>query len=139
MTVRRTLDRAIPGAIFGALFGMLLLGFGAVSLIIALIRGVSISDEGLGVNQILTLIIVYCGSFSVAGATLAALWPLRESRLGAYVLGYLGAGIVSVILSGLVMWLEHDQNLRTYVITACIMTIAFGTGAGYKIHHWDRI
>ena len=108
-------------------------------MIIALVTGKPISFDEFGVDQIIIFIIVYCGSFAVAGAILSALWPLRESRLGAYLLGYLGPGIVSVILGGLIMWLEHDHDLKTHVITACIMTITFGTAAGYKIHHWDRI
>jgi hypothetical protein len=131
--------RATQGAIFGGLFGVLLLGVAAIRLIIILITGKPFDDGGYGVNQILTLVIVYCGSFAVAGAALAALWPLRKSGIGAYLLGYLGAGLVSVILVRLVMWLEHDHDLRTNLITACIMTIAFGTFAGYKIHHWDSI
>jgi hypothetical protein len=138
--VQRTpLERAALGAMFGGLLGVFLLGIGAIRLIIALVSGAPISDDGYGVNQVLTLLTVYCGSFAVAGAAMAALWPLRESWLGSYLLGYLGAGIVSVILGRLIMWLEHDHDLWTFVITACIMTVVFGTFAGYKIHHWDSV
>jgi hypothetical protein len=110
-----------------------------VRLIIALLTGTSTSDPGYDISQLLTLVLVYCGSFAAAGATLAGLWPLRESRLGAYFLGYLGAGIVSIILGRLIMWMEHDQDLGSFLFTASVMTIIFGTVAGYKIHRWDRI
>ena len=93
--MRRALDRAIPGAIFGALFGVLLLGVGAIRIIIALVTGKPISFDEFG------------------------------------------AGIVSLILAGLIMWLEHDHDLWTNAIVVSLMTISFGTFAGYKIHHWD--
>jgi hypothetical protein len=135
----RALERAILGAIGGALMGVLLLGVGAVRLIIALLTGTSISDSAYDISQLLTLVVIYCGSFAAAGATLAALWPVRKSVLGAYFLGYLGAGIVSVVLGRLVMWVEHDHDLDKFLLTVGIMTVAFGTVAGYRIQRWDRI
>ena len=89
----------------------------------------------VGVYQFLVFVLVYCTSFSIAGAIVSALWPLRESRLGAYFLGFLGAGIVSIILGSMVMWMENDRDLRKHAIVVCLMTISFGTVAGYMIRH----
>ena len=141
MTIIRALARAIPGAVFGALFGVLLLGVGAIGLVVAvvvaLVKRQPLSFDEMGLYQFLVFVLVYCTSFSLAGAMLSALWPLRESRLGAYFLGYLGAGIVSAILGGLIMWMENDYDLRKHAFVWCAMTLTFGTAAGYQIHHWE--
>lgn len=131
-------ERAALGAIGGALMGLLLLGVGAVRLVIALLTGRSINDPGYDISQVLTFVLIYCGGFAAAGATLAALWPLRKSGWGAYLLGYLGAGIVSVVLGRVVMWVEHDHDRDKFLLTAGILTVVFGTVAGYKIRRWDR-
>lgn len=44
---------------------------------------------------------------------------------------------LSMTLGRLVMWLENDHDLQSLIITVCIMTVIFGTVAGYKIQHWD--
>jgi peptidoglycan/LPS O-acetylase OafA/YrhL len=132
------LGRAAFGAIGGALVGVAFLAIAAIRLVVALLTGTSISGEGYHLTQLLTFVVIYCGSFAVAGAALAALWPLRQSRLGAYSLGYLGAAIVSVILGLMIMWMEHDRDWGMFVTTAAIMTLIFGTVAGYQIRRWDR-
>jgi MFS family permease len=141
LTIIRAVARAIPGAVFGALFGVLLLGVGAIRLVVAvvvaLVKRQPLDFDAPGLYQFLVFVLVYCTSFSIAGAMLSALWPLRESRLGAYLLGYLGAGIVSAILGGLMMWMDHDYDLRKHAFVWCVMTLTFGTAAGYGIHHWE--
>ena len=109
---------------------------GLIRLLFALATGQPIDFGEFGAVQMAVLVVVYCASFSLAGAVLSVLWPLRESRLGAYLLGYLGAGIVTVVLGGLIMWLEHDHDFGTNAIVGGIMTVIFGTAAGYKIEHW---
>ncbi len=141
MTIIRALARAIPGAAFGALFGVALLVFAAVAttvvFAIRLIRGLPITVDEAGLQQLPLLILVYCGSFGVGGAVVAALWPLHGSRSGAYLLGYLGAGIVCGILGGLIMWQEQDYDLQKHLVVWGIMTGIFGTAGGYQIRHWE--
>jgi hypothetical protein len=52
-------------------------------------------------------------------------------------LGYLGAGTVSAILGGLMMWMENDYDLRKHAFVWSVMTLTFGTAAGYGLHHWE--
>jgi hypothetical protein len=141
VTIIRALARAIPGAVFGALFGVLLLVFAAVAttvvLGIRLIRGIPIPVDDVGLRQLPVFLLVYCASFSAGGAAVAALWPLHRSRSGAYLLGYVGAGIVSAILGGLIMWQTQDYDLQKHLVVWGIMTVTFGTAGGYQIRHWE--
>ncbi len=132
-----TTSRILQGAVGGAIFGALLLGVGVVRFVIWLAAGHSVEEPATEeIVQLIVLGLFYCAGFSAAGAALGWLWPLRHRRLGSYGLGYLGAAIVSAACAAIVMLMEKDLDLVKYAVVAAIMTLVFGTVAGYQIRRW---
>ena len=126
------------GALLGAEFGALLLGVGVIRLTVWLADGHAIDETSLREGVKLAAFgAIYCAAFAAAGAVLAWLWPARRTLLSAYILGYVGAGIVSAVLAVLVLWLENDFEPRAYLFVTAMMTLTFGTAAGYALYKWD--
>ena len=135
---RRLREGVRSGARAGLLFGGAMLAIGLVRWLIALASGRPLRVGGLREGAGLVLFcLLYVGSFALGGAVVSALWPHRHSRWRAYGLGYLGAGIVCVVLTLMVAVIRQDPDPVAFVIVAGVMTLIFGTVAGYQIHHWD--
>jgi hypothetical protein len=100
-------DRIRTGAFGGAVFGGLLLGVGLIRTVVALVAGGEVSTSPV---RDLALASLYVAGFAFAGGSIGALWPLRTTLLGAYALGYLGAGIVSAVCGIIVMQIEGDDD-----------------------------
>lgn len=126
--------RVRTGALGGAAFGGLMLGVGVVRAVIVLIAGGQVSTSP---GRDLAMAALYVAGFAVAGASVGALWPLRATRLGAYALGYLGAGIVSAVCGLIVLRIEGDNDPVAFAFVVGIMTLVFGTVAGYQIRQSD--
>lgn len=111
---------------------------GASLLVVGLLRaGVAVVMSGTHVTNdgrnYLGLAALYVSSFGTAGGVLGALWPLRRSRIGAYLLGYIGAAIVCSVCGIIVMTMEHENDAMEFVFVVGIGTLIFGTVAGYRI------
>ena len=123
-------ERVRAGAMGGAAVGALLIGIGLVRAVIVLLAGGQVSTAP---GRDLAMAGLYVAGFAAAGASLGALWPLRATRLGAYALGYLGAAIVSAVCGLIVMRIEGDNDPVHFGVLVGIMTLIFGTVAGYQI------
>ena len=140
MAIKRTAPesalwgRVRTGALGGAAFGGLLLGVGLVRAVVVLLAGGQVSTSPA---RDLAFAGLYVAGFALAGAAVGTLWPLRATRLGAYALGYLGAGIVSAVCGIIVMRLEGDDDPVAFAVVVGIMTLIFGTVAGYQIRQSD--
>src|SRR5690242_11373332 len=92
--------------------GVILIAVGLIRAAFALLAGHSVSTEGA---RDLIGAALYVGGFAAAGGVLGALWPLRRSFLGRFLLGYLGAGLVSAVCGVIVMQLENDHDPMAYL------------------------
>ena len=140
-----TIQRAFQGAEYGGLVGAVLLCIGLARGLFALI-GRALSKRPVppatdsDIRDLLVLAVVYCAAFAAAGAVCGTFWFLRKSRVGAYSLGYFAAMIVCAAVSGLVELHQHSGSidLLRLGISTGILTLVFGTVAGYLLRQWDR-
>lgn len=127
-------ERVRSGALGGAVMGGLMLGVGLIRALVVLLSGGSVSTSPL---RDLALGLLYVVGFATAGGVLGALWPLRVTRFGAYLLGYIAAGIFCGVCGIIVMRLENDSDPVKFAVITGIMTLVFGTVAGYHIRRAD--
>jgi cation transport ATPase len=127
----RSSTRILLGAGAGAVLGVVLLSVGLIRAAVALIAGnrLNWSEWASGA----AVAAVYCGAFALAGAVLGWLWPRRRSRAGAYALGYIGSGIVAIMIGLMVMHIKQDQNLYAFTGVVVILTLFWGSVLGREI------
>jgi hypothetical protein len=114
--------------------GLLCLGIGAIRLVSGVRYFGLPSGDPERAELLKTALFLggYWAAFVVAGAVFGLLAPLRRSGLGAFVLGYVAAGIVcggsGLMLRGL------DPRGSSHMLAAAgITTLIFGTLLGYKL------
>jgi hypothetical protein len=132
------LERATVGLFGGGCLGLFFLCIGIARILIALLSGAHMQELSSGLGSALGWAAVYSGAFAAAGAAIGVLWPLRGSVVGSFLLGYLAAGIVSVVMVHLAREPGEPRSGSHELITAVIMTLAFGTAAGWQFWRWDR-
>src|SRR5688500_7404815 len=92
---QRRIQRTAQGAFWGLAMGGLMLCVGLVGAVIAVAKGRPVAFD---IQRDLPLAALYAAAFSVAGAVIGLLAPMRRTKIGAYALGFIGAGIVSAII-----------------------------------------
>ena len=60
------------------------------------------------------MVAAYVAAFSVAGALIGLLAPMRRSRISAYALGFIGAGIFAAIIGVVVMVSKQERDWAAY-------------------------
>jgi uncharacterized membrane protein len=126
-----TIERAARGAVFGLVLGVMMTGVGLLRAGSAALLTRHVSS---GTGQGLGGVAGYVGAFAAAGAILGMLWPLKRSKVGAFVLGYLGAGIVCSAVGYLSEIREPHWNWTEFLVLAGIMTVVVGTAAGIQLN-----
>ena len=115
------------GLAAGAGAGVLLLLVGVARGALVLVLGVHIATPG---SRDLDLALGYVAAFAAAGGVTAALWPLRKTLIGAYVVGYMGAGIVCAAIG---FMFGRGDSVTSNAVGVALMTLVFGSAAGSGI------
>ncbi|HEU5077079.1 MAG TPA: hypothetical protein VFU02_22970 [Polyangiaceae bacterium] len=111
----------------GALMGVALLLLGLARAVVALALGAHLATP---TSRDLHSALTYVAAFAVAGAVTAALWPLRKTLIGAYALGYIGAGIVVTAIALTFSPTDSTDSVTSTALLIGIITLAFGTALG---------
>lgn len=114
----------------GALIGVVLLAVGLARGLLALALGAHIATP---TSSDLHFALAYVAAFAVAGAVTMAFWPLRKTLVGAYVLGYMGAGIVCTAIALMLARTDSTGSTTFDAVLTAIMTLVFGTAVGSGI------
>src|SRR5689334_6814948 len=117
------------GAGVGASFGVAFAAIGLLRIIVVLLSGGHVAAAGI---RDLGLLAFYVAGFALAGAVVGPLWPLRRTWPGAFLVGYVGAAIVSAVCGVIVMETNDQPEWMLYPIVVGIMTLVFGTLAAIK-------
>jgi len=126
LAIRAAASRAAVGALSGVVMALLGLTVGAVRALGALITGTSIEMDGFVPG-----VLLYGAGFAAAGSIDGAMWPLRRSLLGRYLIGILGAIIVFVFIARAADG-PFERWDRSSVIGIGVLGIIFGVVAGYQ-------
>ena len=127
----QALKRTAQGAFGGMLMGGLMLGMGIASAALAAVVGRRVA---INIGRDVLLAALYVVGFTVAGAIIGLLAPIRRNWMGAFALGLLGAGIVSAVIGLMVMTIEQERDWNAFAFVVSLMTLLFGSVLGYFLH-----
>ena len=127
----RLTNRVVEGATMGGFVAALCLAIGVVRIIVALVF-----DRGFAELrwQDALVLAAYVGGFVTAGALLGALAPLRRTKLGALLMGILGAGTAFTAFGLGIAVYSDEYRGPDMVFVAVFCTLIFGVALAKELY-----